>query len=684
LTIFVLVMVGALLLPKMYFSNAAIRIDPNQHQALNPDALTSGAPPDQALVDTEVAIMKSRTVAKAVVDQLHLAKDPEYNPPPNFLSNLFPKTKTNVGDPDDGLIDALAKHVTIARDGTTYVVGLKVRSTDPEKAALIANTMAEQYIATSIEARTSNAAKQANWFGGRLESYGQAVKAADAAVARYKAEHGITTTSAQTGTVTDQQIAGLATQLATAESDAAAAHSNLQSAQSQIASGGIDSVSSVLSSPVIADLRRQRAEVDRERADIASRYGPKHPEYIKVQQQIDGLDRQIHEEERRTVANLQSLSNAAAARAASLRSQLNGLKGQQGGNAEANVQADALQREADAKRAVYTQLAQSAQQSGQEQHTSQSQATIVEQATAAAKPGFPNKPLFAVLGVLLGGMCGLGAVVLAEMLSRGVRTVEDVESGLGLPFVASVPQLTRRQLGSLPAGRRAPWDFISAKPMSGYAESFRAVRSALKLSGGKGKVIAVTSTLPNEGKTTFTVGLGRVMGMSGDRVIIVDCDLRRNTMASVVKAAPGGGLIEVLSGETPVDEAIVRDSVDGVDVLPLRRVAFTPQDMIGGEAMKALLKLLAARYDYVVLDAPPMLAVADARALAKLADNVLLIVRWNRTPRQAIRAALRRLAQDGASTPGVVLSRVDTNAGGALSEQDPTFYYGAYRAYYQE
>ncbi|MGC1304247.1 MAG: polysaccharide biosynthesis tyrosine autokinase [Caulobacteraceae bacterium] len=690
-TMTILSVAVTLKLTPVFTSTAQIKIDPTVRREIDANTPNATGMPDQAVVDTEVAIMHSRAIAEAVVDKLGLAGDPEFSTPKVGLLKRLAGGKPKPQTPADARETAIANaasHLETRRAGGTYVVNVSFRALEPVKAAMLANAFADAYIQNSLSTRVQDASRQSTWLNQQLATLGSQAESADAAVARYKAASGIATLGANGQTVTDQQIAQITTQLATAESEAAASRSNLQAAREQIANGGLESVSGVLSSNVIADLRRQRTEVMRNAAEINSRYGPLHPEAQKVQQQLDGLDQQIKAEGQRIVSGLQSASQSAEARASAIRAMLNELKGQQSGNERASVEADALQRQADSKHLIYNQLAQTAQLTGQERQSQETRGRIVDAATPAAVPSFPNKRLFAVLGLLMGVVAGAAVILLLEALETTVRTADDVESGLGTELIASVPRLTSRQFRGSKSKR--PFDFVLSKPMSGFAEALRTVRSTLLLSGrpsahGGGRVVAVTSALPNEGKTTCAASLARIMGMSGERVLLIDCDLRRRALQGMGRGEPTAGLLDVLTGAATLEQALQPDIVKGVDLLTSRDTGFSPMDMLGGEEMRKLLNRLRNHYDHIVLDAPPVLAVADARTTSALADNVLLVVRWRKTTRVAARAALAQLENDGAPVSGVVLTMVDTWSRGAVGAHNPAYYYSkAQKAYYQD
>jgi capsular exopolysaccharide synthesis family protein len=452
----------------------------------------------------------------------------------------------------------------------------------------------------------------------------------------------------------------------------------LQAATGQIQRGGIDSVSGVLNSPVVADLRRQRAEVLRKQGDAEARYGEKHPESIALAQQLDGLDRQLRDEARRTVEGIRSDSAAASASAGSLRSQISQLRGAQSRESRVGVQADALDREVETRRTVYNQTAQRAQQLAQQRQNTEATAQVVERAEPPLRPSFPNKPLFAVLGLFLGLCAGAAGVMVAESFDVGMRNQEDVARWLRAPFLVSVPRLTRGQRRE--RGGSTVADYIVTAPASEMAEALRTIRQSI--GSADKRLISICSALPGEGKSTVAMSLARVMAMSGDRVVLVDCDLRRGTLAMIAGITPLAGLVDVLTGEASLEAALLDDPLTSLKILPVAQRGFTPRDLFGSDEMTHLLETLQRDYDRVILDTPPILAVNDARTLAQRSDTSIMLVRWNATARFAAQAAVKRLRQDETTILGVVLTMMEKRAG--LDRSDPAYYSSAYAEYYRD
>lgn len=665
-----------LMMTPKYEAVARVKIDPSKSAALGQitDAATSF--PDQAVVDTEVSVMRSHDIAVSVTQRERLLTDPE------FTRNLPPlpphPTSAELTDRTETVAQALLGKMSATREKATYIVEIGFLSTDPQRASRLANAFATAYMDASLNRRNGTAGRQAEFLQKRLGELSSQATAADQRLAAYRAATGVVQTAGgASSTVIDQQIAPLAGQLATAQSDAAAALAKVATARAQIRTGGIDAVSAVLDSEVIKNLRSQRALLLAEQGEVMTRYGPKHPETLKTNQQIRTIDQQILDEASRVIGGLESQARAASARAASLQSSLNVLRGQQSSNTRASAMAETYERQADSSKQAYDRLAQQAQTSDQAASSSLSQAQIVENAIPPSRPSKPNKPLLLVATFMLAVLAGLGTVCVQELTSSGLRSVADVRR-LGIDVLATVPKLTGSELKD--GGHDAsPAEQIATKPMSSFAEAFRvARRSLMSPSGHQPRVVAITSTLPEEGKTTSSLSLARVMAMAGERTLIIDTDLRRAGLRQALAVQPERGLIELLHGNAILEQVIFADQVVGLDVLPVAHANFSPEDIFSGEAMPNLLAHLRDKYDRVVLDCAPLLGVADARTIALLSDAVLVAIKWNATPRNAIATALGWLTRDHAPVVGALLTMVDP----AVEAYGALYYSSKYAKYY--
>jgi capsular exopolysaccharide synthesis family protein len=665
------VAIGLLITPQ-YDSTARIRITPAKVAPLDFET-TKDQPLDQALVNTEIATIRSRDIARRVVTQLGLQRDPE------FVGVARTARSGPVADSHavEVASSALLRKLAVLQQERSYVLSITYRSRDAAKAARVANAVALAYIDSTADLQTSTATRQTETGRSALQRLGREAEEAAASVAHYRADRGIVQ-GGGSGTINDQQVGPISQQLATAKAEAAALRSNVAAAERQIAAGGSDAVSAVLSAPAITDLRRQRTEAERQRAQLAARYGDKYPALIQSNQQIDALDQQIRLEQTRIIEGLRSEARSASAKAADLQQQLAALKQEIAVNNQAAVQADGLQRKADAATTAYNRMAGSVQQASQAQRSTEPQARVLETAVILGSPTYPNRPALGVAGMLIGLVLGLGAAAVTEALHTTIHSPEDVETMLGLRFIAAVPQLGARRLVGPDGHRVTPADTLKYRPVSAYSEAFRTTRTMIRPGGAK--VIAIASTLPSEGKTTSALSLARVMALSGDRVLLVDCDVRRAGLVGCLSHVPAAGTLEVLRGELPLASAVLRDEVGALDLLCVREPTFTPIDLFDTDSMTTLLRHARESYDYVLLDTPPLLGVADARTLAKLADGVVLLIKWNATPVSAIDSALAGLEHDGAVVIGGILTMVNPHSE-ALGGQ---YYSSRYNRYYEQ
>ncbi len=666
--VFVLGVIAVSFMTPKYESVALVRIDPNRNPVDSRGAGQASLSPEA--IETEVTIVTSPEIARAVVSSLKLQNDPEFNP---TLNKDGPKLAE--AEQVNATAAVVLSNLSVSRDKLTYIIGIRFTSKNALKAAQIANAFADRYLATKVGNNMGDASQQVAFFQKRLEELGREVRQADAAAAQYRVQSGLVTAAgANSGTITDQQIAPLSSSLAAAESQAAAARAAYRTAEAQMARGGIDGVAEVRSSPVISDLRRQRAEVLRNMGEVTARYGDLHPETIKVRDQLKGLDQQISEESRRAVASLRGQAATAEASVNSLRATMNRLGAVRSNEARASVLADSLEREAAAKRDAYNKVSQQSLDSTQASRNQISQAVIVTRATPAGTPTSPNKPLLFALALVVGLSAGAATIATQEMLVSGMRSIADVESALGLPVLAAVPML--------PKSAR-PGDLILDKPTSLFAESFRIARAAIL--GVRSKkppqIIAITSSLPSEGKTTTALSFARVLAMNGANTLLIDCDVRRASLRMSAPEHPDvPGIVEVLHGEATVADAIVPSTrVPRLDQMLVKTQFFSSENLFGGGDMEQLLADLRGRYDHIVLDLPPLIGLADGRFLAVLADATALVIRWDSTPPDAAATALGWLRTDGANPVGAIYTMVDSSA-----EAIGGLYYSKkYSGYYQ-
>lgn len=702
--VFLAVVLVTLQLTPRYTATAQVAIEVRQSQIVDFEAVMSGLPPDSAAVDTEVEILRSRQLAGAVVDRLNLTDFPEFNArlrDPGLLDQIkntlrglvsalvppAPAVGDDTGDAErEAVVAALLDATSVRRAGLTYVINIVATSETPTLARDIANAYADQYIVSQLEAKYQATERANAWLNERVETLREQVRAREAAVAQFRNEAGLL--DAEGATLTEQQITDVSAQLVLQRAALAEADARLRNLRQQLDRGAsADSISEVLRSDVIRDLRSQQAEISRRRGELSSRYGPRHPQILTVERELADVASQIDLEIQRIVNNLDNDVDVARERVRSLETSLATLRDELAENYSALVRLRELEREAEASRTLFESILARFQQTSEQQSLTESDARVVSMAAVPREPSSPKVLLNLALGVVFGGLVGVGLIVLLEVFDTGVHSGGDIEERLGQAHIASVPRISGGLIAGLSRKPVSPARYIAEKPLSNFAESFRNVRSAIRLNGMDApiKTVAVTSAVPGEGKTTVTACLGQVAALADSRVLVIDCDLRRRLLTLEVAPDATVGLLQVLSGDASLQEAVQPVAETGLDVLPLSASQFTPKDVFGSEAFANLLNAVRSHYDLVLLDTAPILAVADTSAIVCQVDATICAVRWRKTPVSLTRMALAALEVAQARVLGVVLNNVDLKGQARYGYGGGYYgYYRAYQKYYSE
>jgi capsular exopolysaccharide synthesis family protein len=666
----------------VYSTGASVIIDVRETNVVDFGSVFTGLAPDSAVVDTEVEIIRSRSLAEKIVRKLNLTESPEFNSAlrepgtMDQVKGMIMSTLTSVvgrredeslsgeamstADAEraelDGVVSTFLAKTGAFRIGTTYGIQITADSHDPVLAATIANEIADQYLVEQLDAKFEATRRANSWIEDQLSDLRVELNEAESLVEAYRSASGLFATG--TTTLNEQQMTDLNAQLIVQRADLAEREARLASIRSIAQSGGSAEVSGeALQSPVINELRRQQAEINREKADLENRYLPNHPDIQRINREISNTNAQIATEIRRIVSNLESEVTISRQRLNSLERNLSSMRSTLAENNRASVRLRELERNAEASRTTYETYLERYKQIDDQEDLAQADARILSRATVPGAPSFPKTSLNLAIGIILGGMFGALVVIVIESLNSQISTGEDIESNFKVPFLGNFPQITG-------PGRKSPGDYVVSNPMSNYAESLRNLRASLMFADldATVKTVAITSSQPDEGKSTLTYGLGRMSAMSGTKTLIVDGDFRRRQMSSnSVGDSPKFGFLEYLFGECSIEEAVIKDEKTDLDILPLTVDRHTPRDVFGSRVFDEMLESLKSKYDLIIFDTGPILLMAETRVLAGKVDQTVIVARWLKTNRAALKETLSILADFGASVTGIALNRVDMN-----------------------
>ncbi len=694
-----------------YSSTALLQINPAPDQIV-PEKQSSGGRSDAATVDSEIEVLKSPWLAARLADELKLAEDPvwvgreaakaaetgvqlvELSPEArgadrydtNVANDAVPVGMTGrdvanarPADPQvsNALVAAVGGAIDIRRRGLSYVVEVTAESESPDQAAEMANGLSNIYLRSLTEARYDASEKANGWLQDRLGELKLEVERKQAAVQAYRARADLLT--AQGVSLVEQQLAQVQSSLLQTRAQYAQKNAEYRQLLDISDSGKIvDAVSSP--NDAMRDLRAKDADLTQRIADLQSRYGPSHPVLVQALEEKTALDSRIKEEMIRAAGKAKVEAESLAARLNIEETELASLRGGLVNENFDQVRLEALQTDAEAAQSVYESFLQRYHEVARQGTSTGVGARLL---SPARPPTGPSSPHFLLNFALVGaGALALALLVglIAEQFRGAVETTEEVEQRVGARALVGIPMLRNKHLRNMPKRNRSPMAYLVTKRMSPFAEAFRVLQTSIQLADRPNrKVVAVTSAMPGEGKTTLSFGLARIAAMGGQKSIIVDCDIRMRSINTLLGIDPQEGLQEVLAGEKSWRDVVGRDEPSGAHILPASGI--TSKDIFGTGAMEDLIRELAAEYDLVVLDCPPVFAVADARVIGSLSDSVVVAAQSGKTSARAIQAAIEQLELAGSNVLGVALNRVDIRRA-RRSFYDGLYYSKAFAGYY--
>ncbi|MFP5512871.1 MAG: GumC family protein [Alphaproteobacteria bacterium] len=682
----------------LYSASSVVVIDPHPNRVINIPSVSEPMGIYQDTVNTEVEILRSRDLARRVVEALNLGKEPEYaaaTDKPGPLTPLLedgrallidvagalpaplsamltppPRPAAPTGDAAEvesaRLIDAFQKNLRISPGVQSRAIRITVEAKDPQLAARAADAVADAYIAVQVEAKRNATQRASEWLQGRMDELRQDMTATGrAAIEAMRSETGMV--KGRDAPLVNEEMSALNAQLA----EARTAHANAQARLRQLQAvrpGNPESLvgADIGGDPLITGLRQRQAALSAQLAELRAQYGDRHPALTRPAAELRDLNASLATEVDRVVRGLRGEVEQQVAKIQDLSRRMEGLRTESFDTLQADVRLRELQRQADAsddnyRRAVTrlkeTQVLQALEMTPD--------VRIVSSASTPTGPVGPGKTVLAGLAAVVCGAIATGIALVRTMGQRGVYSSHQVEALLGLPAVGIVPLLGRTKRVRGAESARDPYAETGG---SDFAEAvwrlcarLRLVRTGAETATAKGgEVIMLTSSVAGEGKTTMAVALSAFLADAGRRVVVVDCDTRRpNVHRLLGNGRPPKGLTDLLGGDATLDQVLHLDERRRVAVIAAGRLVDRPQTLLGSQAMLSLLVELSERYDVVVLDTPPVLSVSDALILAPLADRILYVVRWARTASSLAGAGIKQVRQVGGRVSGAVLSMVN-------------------------
>ncbi|HEY2528478.1 MAG TPA: polysaccharide biosynthesis tyrosine autokinase, partial [Xanthobacteraceae bacterium] len=633
-------------------------------------------------MNTEIRVIKSKSVALRVAGELGLDRDPEFQPHNLFADvaawpgfHRLGRADNNNGNNGltmggaeqdkaarlDEAADALLDKLEVFPD--SYVISISITSQNPIKAQRLAAAFANDYLASQREARQQALQQVAAWLKGRVDDLQTRVLETESSIEKLKAENGIR--DAEFSDTREQQISALTNQLSVARVELDDKRARFEQARYVIENNGdIQSLASapfdfenlreLVPSSALSALRQKQVELGWRAADLQNKVGERNAAVIALRAELVGVSKEIKAEEQHILGNFKNAYAIAVRRVQALEADLQKLTA--GHNSEAYHKLRQLRNLADTDRNLYQSYLSQYNDISERRTLQEATARIISPATVPRSPTRSHLKFYA-LGVMLGLGSGLLLAFLREYLWSGVKTGTEIERSFGRPIVGMIPLMEYRKSGGAPFDRllRGMVD----EPLSQFSEAVHAVRIGLELSSANPKVILITSPLPAEGKSAAAMLLAASSASAGKRTVLLDCDLRQQSISEAFRTKRQPGLYELLRGRAELADVISKGPGMKAYVIPAGTTVPNGADLLMSQRMRDLIAALRGEFDYIVIDAPPLLPVVDALALATVADKVLLIVEWGQTRSASISEAFKVLRPELHRVAGIVLNKVD-------------------------
>jgi polysaccharide biosynthesis transport protein len=679
--------------PPKFLAQAELLIDTRKAQLFpQQQSVVGDATVDSTAVDSQIEVLKSEAIAASVVKQLHLTSDPEFvgSKPGIFgtiLGYLAPTTPPSEADLEQRAQNVFRSKIFPRRVATTYVVNIGFLSLSPDRAAQIANAAADAYIDDQLEGKYQVTRRAGVWLQERIQELRQQASTAEQAVLDFKKANNIVDTGGRL--IGEQQLAELNSQIVLARAATAESRARLDRI-SEITKHDVTEIDNVLKAPdpavadvlhneVISKLRSEFLDTANREAVYETRLGHNHLVVVNLRNQMFEIRKSIFDELKRIEETYKSDYQIALAREQSVQKSLAEVVAQSQNTNQAQISLKDLDSKAQTFRAIHDNFVQRYMESLQQQSFPYTEARVISRAGPPASKSQPNSVLVMAAASVGGLLLSFGIAILIDISERGFRTPDQVESGLRTSCLAVVP-LIKADKETPPPLYKEKEDLrisrhiertgilfgVVGTPFSRFAEAFRTIKVSIDLfsTTKPTRAIGITSTNPNEGKSTIAANLARLISHAGGKAILLDCDLRNPSLTRSL--APGAelGLLDVLSGKRLLSDVLWTDPTTSLAFVPMvakTRLSHT-NEILASAAMKKLISALREVYDYVLIDLPPLTPVVDVRSTNQIVDSYLFVIEWGQTSVETVERALSSAPLVYENLLGVILNKADLEA----------------------
>lgn len=647
-----------MLKPPLFTARSQIEISREQKNITNVPGIDQGSGYyDAEFYDTQYALMRVRSLAERVARNLKLTDNPAF-----FAAHGVELPKTGAAASaalssserkarEDMAAGLLLGGIAIQPVQNSSLVDITYTSRSPEWSEKIANAWPEGFIGATIDRQFASSADARRYLEERLASLRGKLEQSEHALITFGNEHNIVPLggSRDANGRTEQPRTLVASNLEALNAALIQARTERIAAESRARTRAGENSPEVLANGVISGLRAKRAEIASDYARLLVQFEPSYPSARAIKRQMDALDTAIANETARISGSRQASYNEALQRENELAAQVEALKGQFDQQQRDTIQYTIYQREVDTNRQLYDALLQRYKEIGVAGSVGATNVVIVEKALRPGGQSSPNLTLNLMIALLAGLALSAAAVFALEQIDEGIRNPADVEKLLRLPLLGNVPLTDGKPEAKL------------ADPKSPLSEAYFSVRTTLALATSHGlpRTLAVTSAQPGEGKSLTSLALASTIGRTGRRVLLIDGDMRSPSVHKLVGGDNARGFSNILAGEDNYASLIRETGLKGVSALPAGPTPPSAAELLSSDRLDQILETLLTRFDHIVIDAPPVIGLADAPLIGRAVEGCVFVIEAERVAVRTIRSALQRLQVGQNHVYGGIVTKVD-------------------------
>ena len=662
-----------------YRSTTTLLIEQGKSKVVSIEEVYNGMGGNREYYQTQVEILKSNELSRKVIQKLELTKHVDFDMRQDSAQPWWPTQwfKSKVPPNNDDVLKTALKRLgddlQIQPVRNSQLVQISFTAYDRELSAKVPNMLAELYIESDLEARVAMTQKASAWLTERMGDLRKKLESSEKSLQDYRERERIVDAKGLVLSGASRALEDATSNLVSVRAkraEAEALYNQVQSVKLGRATGGYESIPAVLRHPTVQRLKESEGDAERKLADASKRYGPEHPKMLQANAELAAARENVKRQIESVVSGVTKEYEIAKANEQAIERALGQSKAEIQGLNRKEFQLGVLEREAQANKQLFDMFGNRAKETNVGGELQSTVARVIDPATVPNYAYAPKKPQIVGIAAVIALLIGMMLSLLLDRLSNTINTAGEVESRLGLPMLGYLQKIT----GLNKKSTKSEMAFLTDN-QSMFSESIRTLRTSVLMSAldTPKKVIVITSSVPEEGKTTVSFNLACALAQV-KRVLLIDADLRRPKIGRLIgreKDAPG--LSHLVSGVATASECVVKHEQGGFHILTAGFVPPNPLELLSSEKFAEMLEKLRDTFDVVLIDSPPVQLVSDAVVLSQLASTVIYVVKADSTPYPLARSGIRRLAMGNAPLLGVVLNQLD------LERAEK--YYGEYSGY---